>query len=132
MGELVGGDCRFSDDLSSYPVEYSNVSDNCYQAVTIGPLTMTHLEEMKRDEPSFWENSFPYRQAFVGEWIDGECKFESPAVRKYLEFSTAVSTDEESCTMIVDVGPATEEQIWAVQRRGSTSSETPVHAPSQK
>lgn len=132
MGELVNGDCRFSDGLSNYPVEYSDVSDDCYQAATIGPITMSELDEMKQDEPSFWENSSPYRQALVGEWIDGECKFESPAVRAYLEFSTAVSTDKENCIMIVDVGPATQEQIKAVERHGSMSSETPAPAPGQK
>ena len=132
MGERVNGDCRFSDDLSNYPVEYSNVSDHCYQAVTIGPMTIAELEEMKQYESSFWENSFPYQQALVGEWTDGKCKFESPAVRAYLDFSTAVSTDEENCIMIVDVGPATAEQIKAVERHGSTSSETPAPASGQK
>ena len=131
-GELVNGDCRFSDDLSNYTVEYSNVSGECYQAVTIGPITMSELDEMKQDEPSFWETSSPHRQALVGEWIDDECKFESPAVRAYLEFSAPVSTDEENCTMIVDVGPATEEQVKAVERHGTMSSETPVPAPGKK
>ena len=131
-GELVNRDCRFSDDLSNYPVEYSKVSDDCLQAVTIGPMTMTELEEMRQNEPSFWESSFPYQQALTGERVGGECKFESPAARAYLEFSTAVSTDEENCIMIVDVGPATEEQIKAVERRGSMSQESAVPAPSQK
>ena len=132
MGELVNGECRFSDDLPNYPVAYSNVSDNCYQAVTIGPMTVGELEEVKQDEPSFWENSFPYRQALMGERINGECKFESPAVRAYIEFSTAVSTDKENCIMTVDVGPATEQQIKAVEQHGSMSSETPLPAPGQK
>ena len=132
MGDLVNGECRFSDDLPNYPVAYSNVSDDCYQAVTIGPLTVSQLEEMKQDEPSFWENSFPYWQALAGRRIDGECKFESPAVRAYLEFSTAVSTNEENCIMVVNVGPATEEQIRAVERHGSMQLEIPVPAPGQK
>ena len=127
-GERVGGECRFADDLSQYPVTYSGVSDDCVQAVTIGPLAPAELEDMQRQESSFWERSFPYQQALVGEWIDGECDFSHPAVQAYLEFSEIVSTDETNCVMIVDVGPVTERQIEGVERHGSVSSETAVPA----
>ena len=131
IGEKVDGECRFGDDLSKYPVSYSGVSDDCAQAVTIGPLTLTELEQMKLDAPLFWEESFPYQQALVGDRIDGECKFDSPAVRAYLEFSETVSTDWDSCVMIVDVGPATDKQIEEVQQFGTTKSETAVPATSE-
>ena len=131
-GERVSAECRFPDDLSRYPVAYSGISDHCVQAVSIGPLTLAELEDMQRQEPSFWENSSPYRQALVGEWIDGECRFTNPAVWAYLEFSEPSSTDLENCVMTIDVGPATEEQIKAVERYGSMSPETPALAPDQK
>lgn len=127
-GEKVGGECRFGDDLSQYPVTYSGISDDCVQAVTIGPLTLAELEDMQRQESSFWENSFPYQQALVGEWIGGECDFSHPAAQAYLEFSEIASTDLENCVMIVDVGPVTEKQIEKVERHGSVSSETAVPA----
>lgn len=131
LGEKVEGGCRFLEDISLYPVAYRTNHENCWQAVTIGPLGRAELEEMKQDVPLFWEKSSPYQQALVGERIDGECKFDSPAVRAYLEFSTTASTDWEDCIMIVDVGPVTEEQVEAVQRPGGThSSETALPAPS--
>ena len=126
VGEKVDGRCGFGDDLSQYPVTYSGISADCVQAVSIGPLTLAELEDMQRQESSFWENSFPYQQALVGEWIDGECQFTSPTVRAYLEFSEPSSTDLENCVMIVDVGPVTEKQIEEVERHGSVSSETAV------
>ena len=115
---------------------YSGVSEDCYQAVGIGPLGPDELEQMKRDEPSFWEKSLPYQQALVGERIDGECDFSSPAVQAYLAFSEPTSTDWTNCIMTVDVGPATERQIEEVERHGSTASEaavpaTPEPAPGQ-
>ncbi len=128
MGEKVDGQCIFRDDLSQYPGTYSGVSEDCLQAVSIGPISLAELEQMKRDKPSFWENSFPYQQALVGEWIDDKCDFSSPAVQAYLEFSETVSTDRTNCVMIVDVGPVTEKQIAKVQRFGTMSSETPVSA----
>lgn len=129
-GDKVSGECKFNNDLSKYPVTYSTVSEDCYQAVTIGPLSMVELEQMKLDVPSFWEESSSYQQALVGERIDGECKFDSPAVRAYLEFSEPASTDWDGCVMIIEVGPATERQIEEVQRLGTTRSETAVPAPS--
>ena len=136
-GDLVNGECKFSDDLSGYHVTYSGISDDCAQAVTIGPLSRAELEKMKQDKLSFWESSFPYRQALLGQRIDGECEFESPAVKAFLEFSTTVSTNWENCVMIVDVGPATEQQVEEVQRQGMSESSTPVfdpgsHAPGQR
>ena len=127
-GELVNGECRFDNELSEYPVDYSSVSEDCRQAVTIGPVSLTELEQMKQDVPSFWGKSSPYQQALVGERIGDECKFESPAVQAYLEFSTTASTDWANCIMIVDVGPVTEKQIDAVERLGSRSSSTAVPA----
>ena len=135
-GEKIAGECRFEVDISRYPVSYRTDQENCWQAVTIGPLAMTDLVEMKQDVPLFWENSLPYRQALVGERVDGQCTFNNPAVQAYLEFSETASTDWESCIMIVDVGPVTEQQIEEVQRLGNTGSSTavpfsPVPAPSQ-
>ena len=60
LGEKANGECRFDDDLSKYPVTYSGVSEDCYQAVRIGPMSMAELEQMKLDAPAFWEKSFPY------------------------------------------------------------------------
>lgn len=131
IGEKVDGECRFDDDLSKYPVSYSGVSEGCAQAVTIGPLSLTELEQMELDAPLFWKESFPYRQTLLGEKVDGECKFDSPAVRAYLEFSETVSRDWDSCVMTVDIGPVTEKQIEKVQRFGTTKSETPVPAASE-
>ena len=127
-GEMVGGDCIFAADLSGYPVTFSDVSGKCDQAVTIGPMSLAELERMKQDEPSFWQNSLPYRQALVGERIDSECDFSHPAVQAYLEFSETVSIDLAGCVMIVDVGPATEEQIGSVQRYGTASADPAVPA----
>lgn len=127
-GEMAGEECRFAGDLSQYSVTYSGISEDCVQAVTIGPLSLAELEDMQRQEPSFWENSFPYQQALIGQWIDGECQFTSPTVRAYLEFSETSSTDLENCVMMVDVGPVTEKQIEEVERHGSVSSETAVPA----
>ncbi len=128
MGENVNGECTFEDVLTKYPVTYSGVSEDCYQAVSIGPVTLSELEQMKRDEPSFWENSSSYQQALVGERIDGNCDFSNPAVQAYLQFSEPASTDWARCIMIVNVGPVTEKQIEEVQRHGTTSSETAVPA----
>ena len=129
-GEMMDGQCRFADDLSGYPATFSTDQENCWQAVTIGPLTPGEVERMKQDVPLFWERSSPYQQALVGERIGGECEFSNPAVQAYLEFSEPSSTDLENCVMIVDVGPATEKQIEEVQRHGSVSSETAAPAPS--
>ena len=130
-GEKVNGECLFDDASTKYPVTYSGITENCMQAVSIGPLALAELEQMKRDVPSFWENSSPYRQALVGEMIDGTCDFSSPAVQAYLQFSETVSTDWANCVMIVDVGPATEKQVEEVQRFGSRSAEAAVPAPSE-
>ena len=123
-GERIAGECRFAENLSLYPVSFRTNQENCWQAVTIGPLAIAELEQMKQEVPLFWENSLPYRQALVGERIDGRCTFSSPAVQAYLEFSETTSTDLENCIMIVDVGPATERQIEKVQRLGNTGSST--------
>ena len=128
LGEKVDGQCIFGDDLSQYPVTYSEVSEDCWQAVGIGPLTPAELDRMKREESSFWQNSSPYRQSLVGELIDGKCDFSGPAVQAYLEFSETVSTDRTRCVMLVEVGPATEKQIDKVQRFGTTLSSTAVPA----
>lgn len=132
MGEKANGECRFDNDLSKYPVSYSGVWGDCLQAVTIGPMSMTELERMKRDEPSFWENSFPYQQSLLGERIDGECNFDTPFVRAFLAFSETESTDRTNCIMIVNVGPVTEKRIEDVQRLGgATESATAAPAPSE-
>ena len=128
LGEKVDRECRFAEDMSRYPVTFRTNPENCSQAVSIGPLSRAELEQMKQDIPLFWEKSSPYRQALVGERIDGECKFDSPAVQAYLEFSTTASTDWENCIMMVDVGPVTEGQVEAVERLGSRSSEPAVPA----
>ena len=109
------------DDLSQYPVTYSGVSENCLQAVTIGPLSLADLDQMQREEPSFWKKSSPYQQSLVGEWFDAKCQFTSPAVQAVLEFSETVSTDWANCIMIVEVGPVTKKQIEKVERLGSRS-----------
>jgi hypothetical protein len=127
---MIGGECRFREDIFGYPATYFPASEDCLQAVRIGPIYPRELEQMKQDVPLFFENSLPFQQALVGEWIDGECRFTSPAVQAYLEFSEPASTDMENCVMIVDVGPATEKEIEAVQLHGSVSSETAVPAPS--
>ena len=132
LGEKANGECIFESNLLRYPVTYSVASEDCFQAVTIGPLARVELEQMREDEPVFWENSLPYRQALIGDWINGECDFSSPAVQAYLEFSEIVSTDPSKCVMIVDLGPVTEKQIKAIQGHGSVYSETAVpasHAP---
>ena len=121
QGEKSGGECVFSDDLSQYPVTYSGVSENCLQAVTIGPLSLADLDQMQREEPSFWKKSSPYQQSLVGEWFDAKCQFTSPAVQAVLEFSETVSTDWANCIMIVEVGPVTKKQIEKVERLGSRS-----------
>ena len=130
-GEKVDGQCIFGEDLSQYPVTYFGVSEDCQQAVNIGPLSLAELNQMKRDKPLFWEKSSSYRQSLVGEWIDGKCDFSKPAVQAFLQFSETVSTDWANCVMIVDVGPATEKQIEEVQRLGRVSSATAVPAPGQ-
>ena len=129
MGEKINGECIFDDALTKYPVTFSGVAENCLQGVSIGPLSLAELEQMKRDEPSFWEKSSPYQQSLVGEWIDGKCDFSSPAVQAFLEFSETSSTDWTNCIMIVDMGPVTVKQIEEVQRFGSRKSETAVPAP---
>ena len=129
MGDKVDGECIFDDDLSQYLVTYLGVSGDCLQAVRIGPLSLAELDQMKRDEPSFWEKSSPYQQSLVGEWIDGKCDFSGPAFQAFLEFSETASTDWTNCIMIVDMGPVTERQIEEVQRLGSTVSETAAPAP---
>ena len=135
QGEKSGGECVFSVGLSQYPATYATNPDNCLQVVSIGPVSRVELEQMRQDVPLFWERSFPYQQALVGERIDGECDFSSPAVQAYLEFSETVSTDSKNCTMIVDVGPVTEDQIEKVQRVGGmrvTEVATPLEpVPSQ-
>ena len=132
IGEKANGECRFDDDLSKYPVTYSGVWADCLQAVTIGPISTTELEQMKRDEPSFWEKSSPYKQSLLGVRIDGECNFDTPFVRAFLAFSETESTDRTNCIMIVNVGPVTEKQIEEVQRLGGTTeSETAVPASSE-
>ena len=127
-GEKIDGECRFTEDLSKFPVTYRTNPENCFQAVTIGPLTGTELERMKQDVPLFWEESSPYQQALVGESVDGECRFDHPAVQAYLEFSEIVSTDKTDCLMIVEMGPATQMQLDEVQRHGNTESSTAVPA----
>ena len=127
-GESTDQGCKFTDDLSRYPATYRTDQENCWQAVTIGPLALDELERMKQEVPHFWDNSLPYQQALVGEAIDGECDFNSPAVHAYLEFSETVSTDRENCVMIVNLGPATREQLDNVQHQGTTRSETAVPA----
>ncbi len=129
-GEKLNGECVFQNDLSKYPVSYLAASQDCYQAVAVGPLSLAELDQMKRDEPSFWEDSLPYRQALTGEMIDGECDFSHPAVQAYLEFSETVSTDLSRCVMTVDVGPATEKQIERVQLHGNSETSTAVPAQS--
>ena len=129
MGEKINGECIFDDAITKYPVTFSGVAENCLQAVSIGPLSLAELEQMKRDEPSFWGKSSPYQQSLVGEWIDGKCDFSNPAVQAFLEFSENPSTDWTNCIMIVDVGPATVKQIEEVQRFGRSRSETAVPAP---
>ena len=132
MGEKVNGQCTFGDGLSRYPVTYSGVSEDCLQGVTIGPLSVAELDQMKRDEPSFWEKSSPYQQSLLGERIDGECNFDTPFVRAFLAFSETESTDRTNCIMIVNVGPVTENQIEEVQHLGGTTeSVTPAPAPSE-
>ena len=130
-GEKINGECSFADDLSKYPVTYSNASEDCWQAVSIGPLSLDELEQMKQDEPLFWGKSSPYRQVLVGEWIDGECKFDHPAVQAVLEFSETVSTDWTACQRLVNMGPATEKQIEELQSHGATESESAVPDPSK-
>ena len=127
-GEKIDGECRFGEDISQYPVTYSTTSEDCRQAVGIGPLSLDELERMKQDVPLFWENSSPYQQALVGESVDGECRFDHPAVQAFLEFSEIVSTDKRSCLMIVEMGPATQMQLDEVQRHGNTESSTAVPA----
>ena len=127
QGEESGGECVFSIDLSQYPATYTTNPDNCMQVVSVGPVSRVELEQMRQDVPLFWERSSPYQQALVGERIDGQCDFSSPAVQAYLEFSETVSTDSKNCTMIVDVGPVTEDQIEKVQRVGGMiATEVPV------
>ena len=130
QGEKSGGECVFSDDLSQYPVTYSGVSEDCLQAVTIGPFNLADLDQMQREEPSFWKKSSPYQQSLVGEWFDAKCQFTSPAVQAFLEFSETVSTDWANCIMIVEVGPVTKKQIEKVQSLRSGRSATAVPAPS--
>ena len=117
-------------DLSQYPVTYSGVSEDCLQAVTIGPLSLADLDQMQREEPSFWKKSSPYQQSLVGEWFDAKCQFTSPAVQVFLEFSETVSTDWANCIMIVEVGPVTKKQIEKVQRLSSGRTATAMPAPS--
>ena len=129
-GEKIDGECRFAEDISQYPATYSMVSeDYCQQAVNIGPLSLDELERMKQDEPLFWGMSSPYQQVLPGEWIDGECKFDHPAVQAFLEFSETVSTDWTACQRLVNMGPATEKQIEELNHLGNTVSETAVPVP---
>ena len=128
--EKIAGECRFGADISQYPVTYFSPSEDCRQAVRIGPLGADELEQMKREEPLFWGKSSPYQQALVGQRTGGECEFSYPAVQAFLEFSEIASTDWTNCVMIVDVGPATRKQIEEVQRLGTTKSSTAVPAPS--
>ena len=130
QGEKIAGECRFGADISQYPVTYFSPSEDCRQAVRIGPLGADELEQMKRDVPLFWEESYPYHQVLLGERIDGECDFTSPAIRAFLGVSEVVSIDRASCLMYVEMGPATQKQIDEVQRFGTTESLTAVPAPS--
>ena len=131
QGEMIGGECRFSGDISQYPATYSPASDECFQAVRIGPIDPTELERMKRDVPLFWENSSPYRQVLIGKRIDVECDFTAPAVRAYLAVSEIVSTDQNSCRITVELGPVTEKQIEEIQSHGMTESSTAIPQPSE-
>ncbi len=128
QGERVDGQCRFGEDISQYPVTYSAYSEDCLQAVRIGPLGRGELDQMKQDLPLFWENSSPYQQVLVGEWIDGECEFTSPGVRAFLDVSEIVSADQTSCQMIVEMRPVTQKQIEEINRLGGESA-TAVPAP---
>ena len=130
QGDMVNGECVFGDGPSRYPASYSGVSEDCLQAVNISPLSLDELEQMKREETLFWEQSSPYQYALLGQWIDGDCEFDTPYVRAFLEFSEIASTDRTECMVIVDTGPFTEKQIQEVQRLG-TVSESAVPAPSE-
>ena len=132
QGDMVNGECRFTEDISRYPVTYSTNPEDCWQAVRIGPLSLDELERMKQDVPLFWEESSPYIYGLVGEWIDGECDFDTPAVRAFLEFSEIVSTDATNCRMTVETGPVTQRQLDEVQRlAGATESATAVPAQTE-
>ena len=128
QGESIDGECRFAEDISQYPVTHRRVSEDCWQVVTIGPISRDALEQMRQDLPLFWENSLPYQQVLVGERTDGECDFTHPAVRAYLAISEVVSTDWDKCLLTVDVGPVTEKQIEEIERLGTTKSSTAIPA----
>ena len=131
QGVMVGGECTFNEDISQYQATYFPPSEDCLQAVRIGPIDRDELEQMKRDVPLFWENSHPYQQVLVGEWIDGKCEFTNPGIRAFLAVFEIVSTDLTKCLMTIEVGPVTEKQIEEIQRLGGESeSSTAVPAPS--
>ena len=132
QGDVVNGECRFTEDISQYPVTYSTNPEDCWQAVRIGPLSLDELERMKQDVPLFWEKSSPYQYGLAGEWIDGACNFDTPAVQAFLEFSEIVSTDRTNCHMIIDMGPATQKQLDEIQRLGATESETAVPGATER
>ncbi len=131
QGVTVEGECKFSEDISQYPATYFLPSEDCLQAVRIGPIDRDELEQMKWDVPMFWENSHPYQQVLVGEWIDGKCEFTHPGIRAFLAVSEIVSTDLTKCLMTIEVGPVTERQIEEIQLLGGESeSSTAVPAAS--
>ena len=131
LGEKIDGNCRFAEDLSRYPVAYRTNPENCWQAVGVGPLAIAELEQMKQEVPLFWEKSSPYQYALIGEWIDGECNFDTPAIQAFLEVSEIASTDKTDCHLIVNMGPVTQKQLDEIQRLGTTKSEPAVPAPSE-
>ncbi len=128
QGEKVGEECTFGEDISQYPVTYSDYSEDCLQAVRIGPIDPDALERMKQEKPVFWENSNPYYQVLWGEWIDGECKFTAPIIKAYEEFVETVSTDWTACQRTVEMGPVTEKQIDEIQHLGTSVTEVAVPA----
>ncbi len=130
QGEKVGGGCVFGEDISQYPAPYHANLENCLQAVGIGPLGVDELEQMRRDVPSFWEKSFPYQQVLLGEWVDGECRFDSPGARALMAVSETVSTDWTVCQRTVNLGPVTEKQVEEIERLGGDSA-TDIPVPAE-
>ena len=121
QGQRIEGKCVFDDDISQYPATYQTNPENCLQVVSIGPIGVDQLERMKRDVPLFWEKSYPYQQVLIGEWVDGECNFDSPGVRALMAVSETVSTDWTACQRLVNVGPVTERQAEEINRTGGES-----------
>ena len=129
QGEKIGGECRFAEDISQYPVTPWPPSENCFEAVTIGPIQRDALEQMKRDRPLFWENSYPWQQVLPGEWIDGECKFTGPVFKVFEEISETLSTDWITCLRTIEMGPVTQKQVEEIERLGTTERSTAIPAP---